>query len=687
MYIKSIKLHNIRSYESQEINFPIGSVLLSGDIGSGKSTILLAIEFAIFGAKKGELPAYTLLRHGKKEGSVELRMQIDDKDVIIKRVLKRSNDDIKQEAGYAILNGLKKEGTAEELRAIVLDLLGYPKDLVKKGKDLIYRYTVYTPQEEMKRIIYENKENRLEILRKVFDIDKYKRIRDNSRILTNSLRENKKRLEGYVLDFDFKNKELEARKGEISEIDTRISEILPKISEVKNIIEGKRKSIEIIESDMKELHSLRKDLSAAEASLNYKIEENKRLNFELMKIENQIEKFREEIKNKKLEDAGLVQNEIDKKEKELTEIEFNYKDLIKKAKELEVKIEHCLDTVKKINSLEICPLCEQKVDENHKRGINTRENKNRDELIGKIKNCHEEELRSEKTRIGLKKEMDFLIKEQNHFNVLKIKFESLNEKNAEREEKSELRAKINNEIGLLNTKKLELNARISKFSETEEKYKIIKKEIDELLPQERFLELEKRKYETEKESIKRFILSLEKEINEKREAKERLAFISQLNNWIDELFANLMSTMETHVMLNIHSEFNELFKKWFDILMEDESINVRVDEEFTPIIEQDGYETYIENLSGGEKTSVALSYRLALNKVVNDIVAEIKTKDIIMLDEPTDGFSAEQLDKIRDVLEQLNMKQVIIVSHEGKIESLVDNVLKVQKQENISIAV
>src|SRR3990167_3504293 len=100
MLIKSIRLHNIRSYENAEIDFPTGSVLLAGGIGSGKSTILLAIEFAIFGAKKGELPAYTLLRHGKQEGSVELRMQIDTKDIIIKRALKRSNDDIKQEAGY-----------------------------------------------------------------------------------------------------------------------------------------------------------------------------------------------------------------------------------------------------------------------------------------------------------------------------------------------------------------------------------------------------------------------------------------------------------------------------------------------------------------------------------------------------------------------------------------------------------
>src|SRR3989338_7363577 len=222
MLLKSIKLHNIRSYESAEINFPSGSVLLAGDIGSGKSTILLAVEFAIFGAKKGELPAYTLLRHGKKEGFVELKMQVEGKEAIIKRTLKRSNDDIKQEAGYIIVNGMKKDATSEELRALSLDLLGYPKDLVKKGKDLIYRYTVYTPQEEMKQILYESKDTRLDTLRKVFNIDKYKRIKDNSGIVAKALREKKRHLEGYVIDLDYKKKQLEERKNEIAEIDKRI---------------------------------------------------------------------------------------------------------------------------------------------------------------------------------------------------------------------------------------------------------------------------------------------------------------------------------------------------------------------------------------------------------------------------------------------------------------------------------
>lgn len=669
------------------MNFPLGSVLLSGDIGSGKSTILLAIEFAIFGAKKGELPAYTLLRHGKKEGSVELRMQIDNKDTIIKRILKKNNDDIRQESGHIVINGTKREGTAEELRAIVLDLLGYPKDLVKKGKDLIYRYTVYTPQEEMKQILYENKETRLETLRKVFNIDKYKKIRDNSKLITMYLREKRKHLEGFILDLDYKKKYLEERKKEILEIDKGINDIIPKIDEIKGIINEKKKSIEHLEKEIKELNLLRKELSVAEACLTHEIEHNNRLNDEIKKLEAQIQDLRKEIEGKDLDEHKIIVKKIDEKEDEISEVDNNYKNTIKKIKEFEVKIEHCNETIRKIKSLETCPTCEQKVDERHRHNINLRESKKYEELLEQIKNYKEEESKLEKIKIELKKEFDSLIKEQNYFNILKIKFENLNEKLNLNEEKSHMKERIKKEVSLLNTKKIELSSKIEKYVEVEEKYKIVKKEIDNLLPQERFFELEKRKYEAEKDSIKRFIANIEKEISEKQSAKERLAYILQLNNWLDELFVNLMLTMEKHVMVNIHSQFSELFKNWFDILLEDEAINVRVDDEFTPIIEQDGYETYVENLSGGEKTSVALSYRLALNKVINEIVGEIKTKDIIMLDEPTDGFSTEQLDKVRDVLELLNVSQVIIVSHENKIESFVDNVIRVQKEDNVSVVV
>jgi len=54
------------------------------------------------------------------------------------------------------------------------------------------------------------------------------------------------------------------------------------------------------------------------------------------------------------------------------------------------------------------------------------------------------------------------------------------------------------------------------------------------------------------------------------------------------------------------------------------------------------------------------------------------------LDEPTDGFSEQQLDKMRDVLQELDVAQLVIVSHEQKIEGFVDNVIRLKKSNGIT---
>ena len=160
MKLHKICLENIRSYISEEIIFPDGKVLLWGNIGSGKSSILYALDFVLFGLQRSELAGASLLRNGTDEGSVKLFFSLDEKEYILKRVLKKTKNGIVQDAGYIVRNGVKEEKTALELKQIVLDLLHYPKDLLTKNKTLIYRYTVYTPQEEMKTILLIPKEER-----------------------------------------------------------------------------------------------------------------------------------------------------------------------------------------------------------------------------------------------------------------------------------------------------------------------------------------------------------------------------------------------------------------------------------------------------------------------------------------------------------------------------------------------
>jgi exonuclease SbcC len=128
----------------------------------------------------------------------------------------------------------------------------------------------------------------------------------------------------------------------------------------------------------------------------------------------------------------------------------------------------------------------------------------------------------------------------------------------------------------------------------------------------------------------------------------------------------------------MNQDFNAHFQEWFSTLVEDQSKEARVDENFTPLVEQDGYEQDVDYLSGGEKTSVALAYRLALNGIVRMVSPGMKS-NLLILDEPTDGFSKEQLGKMREILDEIESPQVIIVSHDKELESFADQTYRVVK--------
>jgi len=136
-------------------------------------------------------------------------------------------------------------------------------------------------------------------------------------------------------------------------------------------------------------------------------------------------------------------------------------------------------------------------------------------------------------------------------------------------------------------------------------------------------------------------------------------------------------------MITFQQEFNKLFQQWFSLLVEDPTKEARIDEAFTPIIEQDGYEHDVQYLSGCEKTSIALAYRLALNMMVRK-VSTSKQSNLLILDEPTDGFSREQLLKVREILEEVACPQVIIVSHEKELESFANQIFRVSKEQGVS---
>ncbi len=823
MIVRYIKLWNIRSYVNEKLDFPEGSLLLSGDIGSGKSTILLSMEFALFGIKRGDYTGSSLLRNGCEEGSVEMKFSIDNgdslKDIIVYRKLKRGAKSVSQSSGYIAIDGQKMELTPVELRSKVLEILGYPDSLVSKSRDLIYRYTVYTPQEDMKAILFSDKEERLDTLRRIFNIDRYKRVRENLQVIMKDYKTKINFMEGSIEDLPEKSKERKRIVSEANELTRHIKSLIPSIKENEEARKTLKEGISSLEDQAKHLSELKNKLEYHEKDINNKKSQVKELSDGIAKIEkeksvqekkipeiddtidyvSELEKLEEKIEKKENEynersekdsvlksritemkkkidsleeetkSKRLLEKELNEKRQEIKNVEVVMKQKPSIEKDIEkveeiiarlnndlaeigVKFTNADKMIESISELSDCPTCHQKVTEKHRKEVISaqkeikkkaksekkeiessidnykqrleRSKNNLKNIIEKEKDLERlkaeaqalennikefdskrKELEAERKKLEdmkkdvlkkedfdniskeisqLKKERKDIYEKQSKVKEKKHMMESIKEKESRIRSDKEKIDSLNAEMKKMDDEKKDMEKEMEGLKKVKTDLDQKKSKLEKIEAQDKELMLKKTKLMSQRESLIKTKDALDEEILKKRDIKEKMEKTSELKDWLSSYFSSITLEIEKAIMSRIFSEFDELFKEWFNILIEDEVINVRLDEQFTPIVEQNGHDVDLQDLSGGEKTSCALAYRLALNKVVNDCIDTIRTDDMIILDEPTDGFSTEQLDKLRDVLGKLNISQVILVSHEAKIESFVDNVVRITKTEHVS---
>lgn len=819
MRIKSLKLQNIRSYVEETISFCEGSQLLAGDIGAGKSTVLLAIEYALFGTKRGELEMTSLLRNGSHAGKIELTFDLHGKDVVVSRTLKRTAQSVKQEAGYLVLNNSRIDATPVELRARIIELLGYPKEAQAVAKDLIYRYTVFTPQEHMRQIIYDDKEVRLNTLRKVFNIDKYKKIKENAQFIAKELRSQKRALEETITDIparqiekqkvaqekEKKEQERVAQEDVVKRQQTQMKAIENELAQLELLSLAYRKKKEqhtILSMHLKTKQALFAQTKQKETLLVQNIEqlrlsqplvgvrptektisaleqEKEITGKEIGDIEQQYALLLQQEKNWIIQVEHLVQEiksikeaiahkepygqqlltldtEIagkDAAEKILATLEQENIVLNKEEASLVVAQKNAEQILARIPALQTCTLCLQDVAHEHKERISDaqkiilndamtellvlQQKKQRiqmrieeqkkilhsiilaekkkavlqtmlQEILLKEKAVLEkqnvllsfeeqkkqsEERKSTLDRFPLNEKKEEVIKMRKVLEDLRFWEKSVEyqknhlQKIAEKEEQlvavTKECAELENELGQLK-KELEQYEDISAQSTKHEQHVLAKKqEYEKNREQEKQEEMKRIALEKELFYVQEQLVHLDAVLQQKYTTQEKARKMHLYQQWLEDFFVPLVSTMEKQVLLQVHASFNAVFTQWFSMLI-GEGLTARLDEDFTPIIEQNGYDTDVLDLSGGEKTAVALAYRLALNKVINDFISTIHTKDLLILDEPTDGFSSEQLDKMRDVLEELQIAQLIVVSHEAKIESFVDKIVRIEKQGHVS---
>jgi exonuclease SbcC len=235
--------------------------------------------------------------------------------------------------------------------------------------------------------------------------------------------------------------------------------------------------------------------------------------------------------------------------------------------------------------------------------------------------------------------------------------------------------------------------------EEEEKLKELKKKKESLQEKRKEIEEKRESFYLKQRDFIAKLSELETQIKEKEKAQEKqeeeikkirevqkdYKLLLKREKCIQELIQPLCEELERTLFTKYYTEFNESFQYYFKELIEDQELDIWLSpEDFSPLLEQNGYDSEIKNLSGGEKSSLALAYRLALKKIIEENSSNKQALSLLILDEPTDGFSNEQVNRLGLLLKELSIEQILLVSHDEKIEAITNEILHVEKQNHRS---
>jgi len=802
MILNSLVLENIRSYSHEEVEFPRGITLFEGDTGSGKSSILMAIEFALFGL--GSQKAESLLAKKADDGYATLEFTVDDQKYEIKRALKRKSTGVSQDAKNCHIktNDEKEPLAPSELKQRILQILKFNEPGDARSESRIFRYAVFTPQEEMKKVLGDAKA-RLETIRRAFRIEDYAIAATNAKDIAASIKLQMKYLEGRFSDTAQLKEENKTSGDLITEINVTMSQLDGKLNDLESEklivdkklkvlqkqnlekvkLEGTKEKLEekidddkrIIKSTLKNITDEKKEIKDIGKNLDKlskiknpttktivqikkEIEGFQKINNELVKsntsskeLSLSIIKLEKKVSGKNKKD---IQKETISKEKaleltmkEFTEIKREKMSLEKQKTKYETNIENLQAEIGKFVKLGTkCPVCEQKITIEHLKDLKDERKTKLDELSAELKKIVTTLYKTEKQYTKLSNESDKLKTEISEnqqmipqieefekksikFDEIETKIKELNAQNKIPKEKFEyesddpveylsalkdalveyensvatiedtkktqvktlkLISKYQNDLTSLRTditnnnkeitsikKQLLLCANIDdEIEDTEEEYNNNNKDITKAS-----ISIASSNQEMKNEE-KNISINKKKITESQKLEKERAKFLEYFE-WLTEFFIPITSQIEKQVLLSILQSFNETYHRWYSILVEDPTKESKIDEDFTPIINQDGYDQEIGFLSGGEKTSIALAYRLTLNSLIRKETDSLKS-NLLILDEPTDGFSKNQLGKIRELLDELKSEQIVLVSHEKELETYVDNIFQISKENGIS---
>ena len=683
--ITSIELGDFLSHSETKLGFENGVTVFVGHNGAGKSSIIDALTFALFGQhtrksnkgliKRGSTQGFSKVEFEVNEKQYQAVRKIDSKGTLAAKLSEKINGETKE-----IAAGERKQ-FGESMTHEVEKIIGLDFEKLKIAS--------IVQQGELNSIIKAKPKEFKELLNAIIGIDKLD-------VASNSMKEVIKDFREKIRqDIGYDDSHLELLVRDLEKNQTDLEEARPK----KDQLTQEHKKL------LQEITNLRKKIDEDATKID--------------KIK-QLELRKHELQSYAIEAVREIQQEIAENERKIRDCEGCFQDVgLKKDLESKIgKVELALDgAYKKIQDLsnKVASLKEKQILAGK---LQLKDNKCPvcDSEVEKLNPLFQEEhLREE--LVSIKEQMDSTTKEQEMYNKKKVEFEQKlqNARDAEATLKAhsirneEELKKIKEEIQVKKTNVQKIPAttkdNLLEIAQIDSHAKIIFENILKLegetkgFDENEFVHLKNSINEKQTKlsqldqmlgGIMEIISKNENQIKIIQKAIIELKIVKEYMEQLDSIQSNIFSrdgpvatslrswalntistkSSEYLTLLNTKIQRIQLSEKARDISITCHSKKETLD---------------LESLSGGEQVSVALALRLGMAKLLG-----ASNLNLMILDEPTTHLDAERKKSLVEVLAQLSNisnsetpMQFIIITHDTEIfeDSSVEKIYKFESAE------
>ncbi len=643
MILKKLILKNFKSHKYTDIDFTKGITVIVGENGAGKSSILEGITYALF--KKSNMNQNDLIRKDNDNLIMSVTLYFEENGICYKVVRKNST----KSASFLYVKNKNKFSLLAEGNTEVNNEL---KSIINMDIDLFLN-AIYIKQGEIADLVSKKPSERKKLIGKFLKIEDLERAWEKLPKVINVYEKKQEKFKGMIINENDVQLELKKSKDELNTLKIKLNDY----EETKNQYENQRKNFlkdkEFIEKQKSNHMILRNSIDNEKLGL-------KKLKISKEQIEdeyNSILKYENEFK---ILDEKISSFEDKSYDDMIIELKSENRTLKNENKSLEKS----LDELSKVQML--CPVCQSYIDDDKKEKLIEGYN---DTLIENDNKIDEN--------------LDLIVEYERKNNEIKKYKSRYIELKTLIKDKNEIQKQIKNlesniETKTKNIKDLEKDFNEHKYDDSEyrnvlDKIKSLDGNITEYFEK---IGITKGKIS----NTESYITKLENDLNNFENVKKDIENLKLFIDLLQELRFSysrdgIQNDLRKISKVMIQKNTNMFFEKFnFDYS------NLVINDDFEVSLFRNDEEVSMDMTSGGEKISIAIALRLGITQTIAQ-----GNIDCMFLDEPTIHLDDVRVEELNNLLNNMDIiPQMIIVTHNQKLESLADVLMKVEKNNGIS---